>query len=129
MNLHCDLPNPSPFVKADPARLQQILWNLLKNAVKFTPERGDISVSVLPTVENRVRLQVRDSGIGMAADVLPCIFDAFEQGDDDITQEFGGMGLGLADPNRMIAAGFQGQLKKPFRPDQLIDEIKLVLKG
>jgi signal transduction histidine kinase len=65
----------------------------------------------------------------MAADVLPCIFDAFEQGDDDITQEFGGMGLGLADPNRMIAAGFQGQLKKPFRPDQLIDEIKLVLRG
>ena len=102
INLHCDLPNPSPFVKADPARLQQILWNLLKNAVKFTPERGDISVSVLLTVENRVRLQVRDSGIGMAADVLPCIFDAFEQGDDDITQEFGGMGLGLAIAKNLV---------------------------
>jgi PAS domain S-box-containing protein len=102
INLHCDLPNPSPFVKADPARLQQILWNLLKNAVKFTPERGDISVSVLPTVENRVRLQVRDSGIGMAADVLPGIFDAFEQGADDITREFGGMGLGLAIAKNLV---------------------------
>jgi len=100
--LHCDLPNPSPSVKADPARLQQILWNLLKNAVKFTPERGDISVSVLLTVESRVRLQVRDSGIGMGADVLPCIFDAFEQGDDDITQEFGGMGLGLAIAKNLV---------------------------
>jgi PAS domain S-box-containing protein len=102
INLHCDLPNLSPFVKADPARLQQVLWNLLKNAVKFTPEHGDISVSVLPAVENRVRLQVRDSGIGMAADVLPCIFDAFEQGDDDITQEFGGMGLGLAIAKNLV---------------------------
>jgi len=102
INLHCDLPNPSPSVKADPARLQQILWNLLKNAVKFTPERGDISVSVLLTVESRVRLQVRDSGIGMGADVLPYIFDAFEQGDDDITQEFGGMGLGLAIAKNLV---------------------------
>jgi PAS domain S-box-containing protein len=102
INLHCDLPSPSPCVKADPARLQQVLWNLLKNAVKFTPERGDISVSVLPMVENRVRLQVRDSGIGMAADVLPWIFDAFEQGDGDITQEFGGMGLGLAIAKNLV---------------------------
>ena len=70
--------------------------------MKFTPERGDISVSVLLTVENRVRLQVRDSGIGMAADVLPGIFDAFEQGDDDITQEFGGMGLGLAIAKNLV---------------------------
>jgi PAS domain S-box-containing protein len=102
INLRCDLPNPSTFVKADPARLQQVLWNLLKNAVKFTPERGDISVRVSPTVENRVRLQVRDSGIGMAPDVLPCIFDAFEQGDDDITREFGGMGLGLAIAKNLV---------------------------
>jgi PAS domain S-box-containing protein len=102
INLHCDLPNPSPFVKADPARLQQVLWNLLKNATKFTPERGDIYVIVSPTVEGRVRLQVRDSGIGIAPDVLPCIFDAFEQGDDDITREFGGMGLGLAITKNLV---------------------------
>jgi PAS domain S-box-containing protein len=102
INLHCDLPDPSPFVKADPARLQQILWNLLKNATKFTPERGDISVTVSPTIENRVRLQVRDSGIGIALDVLPCIFDAFEQGDADISREFGGMGLGLAITKNLV---------------------------
>jgi len=102
INLHCDLPDPSPFVKADPARLQQVLWNLLKNATKFTPERGDIFVIVSPTIENRVRLQVRDSGIGIAPDVLPCIFDAFEQGDADITREFGGMGLGLAITKNLV---------------------------
>jgi PAS domain S-box-containing protein len=102
INLHCDLPDPSPFVKADPARLQQVLWNLLRNATKFTPERGDISVIVSPTTENRVRLQVRDSGIGIAPDVLPYIFDAFEQGDADITREFGGMGLGLAITKNLV---------------------------
>jgi PAS domain S-box-containing protein len=102
INLHCDLPNPGPLVKADAARLQQVLWNLLKNATKFTPERGDISVIVSLTVENRVRLQVRDSGIGIAPNVLPCIFDAFEQGDEDITREFGGMGLGLAITKNLV---------------------------
>jgi two-component system CheB/CheR fusion protein len=102
INLQCDLPDLSPLVNADPARLQQVLWNLLKNATKFTPERGDIYVIVSTTVENRVRLQVRDSGIGIAPDVLPCIFDAFEQGDADITREFGGMGLGLAITKNLV---------------------------
>jgi PAS domain S-box-containing protein len=102
INLQCDLPDSSPLVNADPARLQQVLWNLLKNATKFTPERGDIYVIVSTTVENRVRLQVRDSGIGIAPDVLPCIFDAFEQGDADITREFGGMGLGLAITKNLV---------------------------
>jgi PAS domain S-box-containing protein len=102
INLHCDLPDPSPLVKGDPARLQQILWNLLKNATKFTPERGDIFVIVSATIENRVSLQVRDSGIGIASDVLPCIFEAFEQGDADITREFGGMGLGLAITKNLV---------------------------
>jgi CheY-like chemotaxis protein/two-component sensor histidine kinase len=102
INLHCDLPNPGPLVNADAARLQQVLWNLLKNATKFTPERGDISVIVSLTLENRVRLQVRDSGIGIAPNVLPCIFDAFEQGDEDITREFGGMGLGLAITKNLV---------------------------
>jgi signal transduction histidine kinase len=55
-------------VKADPARFEQVLWNLLKNAAKFTPERGDIYVTVSAIVEDRVRVQVRDTGIGIAPD-------------------------------------------------------------
>lgn len=96
IHLHCDLPGQACYVKADPTRLQQVLWNLVKNAAKFTPERGDIYVSVSAVDGDRVRIQVRDTGIGIAPEVLPKIFDAFEQGDASVTRQFGGMGLGLA---------------------------------
>jgi PAS domain S-box-containing protein len=96
IHLHCDLPDESPFVEADPARLQQVLWNLLRNAAKFTPDHGDVYVSAAEVAGGRVQIEVRDTGIGIASDVLPRIFDAFEQGDATITQQFGGMGLGLA---------------------------------
>lgn len=97
IQLHCDLPERSPYVKADPARLQQILWNLVKNAAKFTPDRGEIHVNVMTSDDGRhVSVEVRDSGIGIAPAILPRIFDAFEQGDAQITRQFGGMGLGLA---------------------------------
>jgi two-component system CheB/CheR fusion protein len=96
IHLHCDLPADAYHVKADPTRFQQILWNLLKNAAKFTPDRGDIYVNVSKTDQDRVRIQVRDTGIGIATEILPKIFDAFEQGDANITRQFGGMGLGLA---------------------------------
>jgi PAS domain S-box-containing protein len=96
IHLHTDLPDDSPFVKADPARLQQVLWNLLRNAAKFTPERGDIHVTISRVPGDRVRIQVRDTGIGIPAEALPKIFDAFEQGDVNVTRQFGGMGLGLS---------------------------------
>jgi len=96
IRLHCDLPDRPLHVKADAARLQQILWNLLKNAAKFTPERGDIYVTVSVADEQRLRVEVRDTGVGIAPDALPKIFDVFEQGDDTVTKQFGGMGLGLA---------------------------------
>jgi PAS domain S-box-containing protein len=96
IHLHCGLPDAAQYVRADNARLQQVLWNLIKNSAKFTPEHGDIHVAVSAAPEQRVRIEVRDSGIGMSADVLPRIFDAFEQGDATITRQFGGMGLGLA---------------------------------
>jgi PAS domain S-box-containing protein len=102
IHLHCDLPDASHCVEADPARFQQVLWNLLKNAAKFTPECGEIYVTVSAIVGDRVRVQVRDTGIGIAPDVLPRIFDAFEQGDADITQQFGGMGLGLAISKNLV---------------------------
>jgi CheY-like chemotaxis protein/anti-sigma regulatory factor (Ser/Thr protein kinase) len=94
--LHRDVPDASLYVKADPTRFQQVLWNLLRNAAKFTPEHGDIYIDVSKIGENRVGVTVRDTGIGIAPDILPRIFNAFEQGDVKITRQFGGMGLGLA---------------------------------
>lgn len=83
-------------VTADAARLQQVLWNLMKNAIKFTPPGGrvELATSLHPSGWSEVRLT--DSGIGIAPDALPRIFDAFEQGNDGITRQFGGLGLGLA---------------------------------
>jgi PAS domain S-box-containing protein len=84
------------YVRADAARLQQVLWNLLKNAVKFTPVGGTISVVCDTSHTDVVRLDVIDTGIGIAPDALPKIFDAFEQGNTSISKQFGGLGLGLA---------------------------------
>lgn len=91
-------------VRGDSARLQQIFWNLLKNAVKFTPNGGKISLKTVNTDEDHVSLQVKDSGIGIQKDVLGRIFNAFEQGDKDITRQFGGLGLGLAITKALVDA-------------------------
>lgn len=95
IQVHCDLADDSGTVRADPARLQQVLWNLLNNAVKFTPEGGRIDVRT-ERLDGHLRISVQDSGIGIAPDLLPQIFNAFEQGDIRITRQFGGLGLGLA---------------------------------
>jgi len=84
-------------VSADPARLQQIFWNLLRNAVKFTDEGGNITVRTWNARDNdHLFIEVHDDGVGIEADVLPRIFDAFEQGEAQVTRAFGGLGLGLA---------------------------------
>jgi signal transduction histidine kinase/CheY-like chemotaxis protein len=83
-------------VSADPARLQQVLWNVLKNAIKFTPQGGEIRIVTQPVGLQRVRIEIRDSGMGIRPELLTRIFDAFEQGDSRTTLRFGGMGLGLA---------------------------------
>jgi PAS domain S-box-containing protein len=84
------------LVDADPARLQQVLWNLLKNAGKFTAAGGRVSVRTRNDEPGRVVVEVADTGRGIAADVLSRIFDPFEQGTDEVTRRYGGMGLGLA---------------------------------
>lgn len=96
IRLHCDLDPVAGQIAADPARLRQVLWNLLKNAVKFTPAGGDIFVTTRVLPSGRRQVQVRDTGIGIAQEALVQIFDAFEQGGIGITQQFGGLGLGLA---------------------------------
>ncbi len=96
VRLAVDLDEKAGHVRVDPARLQQMLWNVLKNAAKFTPAGGHIRVATAREAGGRVRIAVQDSGIGVAPEVLPKIFDAFEQGDAQITRQFGGLGLGLA---------------------------------
>ncbi|MFT4435879.1 response regulator [Caballeronia sp. 15715] len=86
----------STLVFGDAARLQQIVWNLMKNAVKFTPAGGRIAVRMWNPNVSTVAISVTDSGIGISAEALPRIFSAFEQADDSITRAFGGLGLGLA---------------------------------
>ncbi len=88
-------------VWGDGARLQQVLWNLIRNAVKFTPEGGLVAVRTRNS-EGRgdgpelIVIEVSDTGIGIERDALPKIFNAFEQADRNITRQFGGLGLGLA---------------------------------
>ncbi|MDP9175568.1 MAG: PAS domain S-box protein [Planctomycetota bacterium] len=83
-------------VSADSARLQQVLWNLLKNAIKFTPPGGNITLRTRCDGDDHVIVQVIDSGEGIDMDLLPRLFSAFEQGGRRTTQQFGGLGLGLA---------------------------------
>ena len=80
-------------LRADPARLQQIFWNLIKNAVKFTPKRGQLTLRTSDEVDGRLRVSITDTGIGIDSETLPKVFNAFEQGERSGT---GGLGLGLA---------------------------------
>ena len=82
-------------VTGDPDRLQQVLWNLLANAVKFTPAGGRIDVEVRRH-QSQLDLVVRDTGVGIDASFLPYVFDRFRQGDGSTAREHAGLGLGLA---------------------------------
>ncbi|MFL6552024.1 MAG: ATP-binding protein [Chthoniobacterales bacterium] len=93
-----------PYVEGDPARLQQVFWNLIKNSVKFTPEKGRISIETLNPAPNNIEVRVIDTGIGIEPQAIDKIFDAFEQGQSDITRRFGGLGLGLTISKTLIDA-------------------------
>jgi len=82
-------------VLGDPARLQQVMWNLLTNAVKFTPAGGEVAVR-LSRAGSHVRVAVADTGQGISREFLPYVFDRFRQADGTITRAHGGLGLGLA---------------------------------
>jgi PAS domain S-box-containing protein len=82
-------------VRADPARLQQVLWNLLSNSVKFTPEGGLVELTI-DRSEGQLRFRVTDNGKGIGADFLPRVFERFAQGDASRSRQHGGLGLGLA---------------------------------
>ena len=85
----------SLFVRGDPQRLQQVTWNLLTNAIKFTPPGGRITIG-MERAETSVRMTVTDTGRGIEADMIRKIFDRFQQADSSPTRSQGGMGLGLS---------------------------------
>ena len=92
------------WVRGDSARLQQVFWNLVKNAIKFTPEGGRIIIRSREVGDGRIALEVTDTGIGIQAEALEKIFDAFEQASRDITRLFGGLGLGLSISKALVEA-------------------------
>ena len=81
--------------RGDPNRLQQVMWNLLTNAVKFTPAGGYIQI-VLERVNSQVEITVQDNGAGISPDFLPHVFDRFRQADASTSRRHGGLGLGLS---------------------------------
>ncbi len=91
-------------VEGDPARLQQVFWNLIKNSVKFTPAKGRIMIESLNPSPNEIEIRITDTGIGIEQEKIDKVFIAFEQGQTSITRRFGGLGLGLAISKAMVDA-------------------------
>jgi len=96
LQVHVNLRANQHHVTADSAKFQQIIWNLLKNAIKFTPEGGDITISSDNPSESVFNVSVHDTGIGVEPEVMQRIFDPFEQGNRSFEHRVGGLGLGLA---------------------------------
>jgi CheY-like chemotaxis protein/anti-sigma regulatory factor (Ser/Thr protein kinase) len=101
IDLRSTLPSEPQFVWADAERLQQVFWNLLANAVKFTPSGGRVEARLGP-LGSRLALTVTDTGIGIRSDFLPHVFETFRQEDSSTTRAHGGLGLGLAIAKRLV---------------------------
>jgi signal transduction histidine kinase len=91
----------SVTVTGDPVRLQQICWNVLANAVKFTPQGGELAIKVYRD-SNHARLSVTDTGIGIEPEFLPFVFEPFRQSDSSDTRSYGGLGLGLSITKKLV---------------------------
>ena len=112
LNMQIELNARQTLIIGDPVRVQQACWNVLRNAVKFTTERGTISIVTGNDDHNHIWVRVTDTGRGFTHDQAARIFDPFEQGDRHITRQFGGLGLGLAITRSIMHAhggGIEGQ--------------------
>lgn len=92
------------FVQGDPARLQQVFWNIFKNAIKFTPGGGAIDVASRNDANGHVLLSFRDTGIGMEAETMSRLFEPFEQGSAETMRHYGGLGLGMSISKSLLKA-------------------------
>lgn len=101
------------FIKGEPNRLQQIFWNLLANAVKFTPSGGTVNIELTQN-NKQAKVQVSDTGKGISCDFLPYVFDYFRQENSSSTRNAGGLGLGLAIVRHLVELhGGQIQVESP----------------
>jgi PAS domain S-box-containing protein len=97
-----DIPKSDLLVEVDAARMVQVFGNLLNNAAKYTNESGVIALSATASLD-QVTVTIADSGIGIAADVLPRVFELFTQAEQGIDRRYGGLGIGLAVVKRLVA--------------------------
>jgi len=93
--IHSSIASDAGSFTGDPSRIQQVIWNLLSNALKFTPQGGRVDIAARREA-NRLAITVTDNGIGIRKDFLPHVFDRFRQADASTTRKHGGLGLGLA---------------------------------
>ncbi|MGB0721938.1 MAG: response regulator [Gammaproteobacteria bacterium] len=95
LELKAELPDPPPFLQTDGEKLKQVLINLIGNAIKFTHE-GGVTVGLAGSPQTGIRIQVRDTGIGIPQEKVNVIFEPFRQADGSTTRQYGGTGLGLS---------------------------------
>ncbi len=96
VNLQLEVNGQLPKIDADPSRLEQIIWNLINNAIKFTPKDGQVKITARSTSDRKIEIIVSDTGIGIRPELLPHVFERFRQADSSSTRRHGGLGLGLA---------------------------------
>jgi signal transduction histidine kinase len=96
VRLRSRLTEPTVVIRADPQRLQQIIWNLLSNAVKFTEAGGIVNVELIDAGARGIQIRVQDDGAGIDPQFLPHVFERFRQADGSVSRQHGGLGLGLA---------------------------------
>jgi len=101
-------------ILADCIRLQQVFWNLINNAVKFTPTGGQITIETFNDKGGRFHFKIADTGIGIEPQRLTSLFQPFEQADASVTRQFGGLGLGLAISKRLVSL-HQGKIEAESR--------------
>jgi hypothetical protein len=102
LNVSTGLEAKRYHILADCIRLQQVFWNLINNAVKFTPQGGQITIRTFNDKDRRFHFEIVDTGIGIEPQRLASLFQPFEQADASVTRQFGGLGLGLAISKRLV---------------------------
>ena len=101
IRLSVNIDPAAEHLRADPVRLQQVIWDLLSNSIKFTPSGGEVAVTVRRT-SSMAEISVNDTGEGIDPEFLPYVFDRFQQADSSVTRKHGGLGLGLAITRHLV---------------------------